>query len=205
MNHRKPNENSPELYEVTHQPVEACPASNMKKDENFKRMMLVATGSAMAAGCEPCLNTAIPNLIEVKATDTEIKNAVFIGLNVNERKADIMKEAADILAGTQFLDKEILEQCTSDQNDFFEHHPINMLIAVGASAACNNVPCLEQLIGKMLVKDIAPRDIIEAIEIGNMVKEKPAGMMREAIDRIKHDSLSEQKEMKEKAACGCGN
>ena len=145
MNHRKPNENSPELYEVTHQPAEACPASNMKKDENFMRMMLIATGSAMAAECEPCLNTAIPNLIEVKATDAEIKNAVFIGLNVKERKADIMKEAADILTGTHFLDKEIPEQCTADQNDFFEHHPINMLIAAGASVACNHAyPDVEQ-------------------------------------------------------------
>ena len=56
-----------------------CPADKMRKDENYKQIMLVAAGSAMAASCEPCLNHVIPNLIEIGVPDAEIRRAVEIG------------------------------------------------------------------------------------------------------------------------------
>ena len=120
-----------------------CPAEKMQKDENYKRIMLVAAGSAMAASCEPCLNMVIPNLIEVGVPDTEIRRAVEIGQYVKDREADIMKEAADVLAGTSFLDKEIPEQCAQDEMETLKADKTSMLIALGAAVAGNCDSCLE--------------------------------------------------------------
>ena len=78
----------------------SCPAEKMEKDENYRRVMLVAAGSAMAASCEPCLNMVIPNLIEVGVPDTEIRGAIEIGQTVKERPAGIMKETAEKLTST---------------------------------------------------------------------------------------------------------
>ena len=62
--------------------------------------MLIAAGSAMAANCEPCLNRVIPELIETGVTEEDIRRALEIGQFVKDQKADVMKEAADLLAGT---------------------------------------------------------------------------------------------------------
>jgi len=119
---------------VAHLPKEQgpgnCPAQRMKKDENYKRVMLVAAGSAMAANCEPCLNMVVPNLLETGVPDSEIRRAVEIGQYVKDRKSDIMKEAADILTGTNFLDKEVPEGCTLAEMELVRVDKMSMLITV---------------------------------------------------------------------------
>jgi len=81
-----------------------CPMESMPRDESYKATMLIAAGSAMAAGCEPCLNQAIPGLIESGVSDADIRRAVEIGQAVKEMAADNMKEVADVLAGTRLSD-----------------------------------------------------------------------------------------------------
>jgi alkylhydroperoxidase/carboxymuconolactone decarboxylase family protein YurZ len=81
-----------------------CPMESMPRDESYKVTMLIAAGSAMAAGCEPCLNQAIPGLIEAGVADADIRRAVEIGQAVKEIAADNMKEVADVLAGTALSD-----------------------------------------------------------------------------------------------------
>ena len=81
-----------------------CPMESMPRDESYKVTMLIAAGSAMAAGCEPCLNQAIPGLIEAGVADADIRRAVEIGQAVKEIAADNMKEVADVLAGTRLSD-----------------------------------------------------------------------------------------------------
>ncbi len=80
-----------------------CPMQGMPRDESYKETMLIAAGSAMAAGCEPCLNQAIPGLIEAGVAEPDIRRAVEIGQSVKDIAADNMKEAADVLAGTELL------------------------------------------------------------------------------------------------------
>ena len=82
-----------------------CPAQAMKQTPVYAVMMLIAAGSAMSANCEPCLNKVIPDLIEAGVADQDIRRTLEIGQSVKDQKADEMKEAADILAGTDFTER----------------------------------------------------------------------------------------------------
>lgn len=78
-----------------------CQAKEASSEVLDRRIsLLVAAGSAMATGCEPCMDQIIPNLIETGVGDEEIRRAVEIGQRVKEAAADHMKEVADVLAGT---------------------------------------------------------------------------------------------------------
>ena len=166
-----------------------CPAEKMPKDENYKRTMLVAAGSAMAASCEPCLNMVIPNLIEVGVPDTEIRRAVEIGQCVKDREADILKEAADVLAGTSFLDKEIPEQCAQDELETLKTDKTSMLIALGAAVAGNCDSCLHTLVRELKGAGVSEEEIRGAVEIGLTVKEKPAAIVKESADKLTGEPL----------------
>lgn len=77
--------------------------------------MLIAAGAAMAANCESCLNKVIPDLIEAGVSEADIRNAVEIGQFVKDRPAAIMKEAADVLAGTHLSDGPVSEGCPAEK------------------------------------------------------------------------------------------
>ena len=81
---------------------------------DYRVTMLIATGAAMAANCEPCLNKAVPELIEAGVSEADIRRAVEIGQFVKDRPAAIMKEAADLLAGTNLLDGPVTEGCPAE-------------------------------------------------------------------------------------------
>ena len=161
-----------------------CPAEKMKKDENYKRVMLVAAGSAMAASCEPCLNMVIPNLMEVGVPDAEIRRAVEIGQCVKDRQADTMKEAADVLAGTSFLDKEIPEECVQGEMEALGIDKMSMLIAVGAAVAGNCESCLNTVVRELKNSGATDEEIRGAVDIGQTVKERPAGIIKETADKL---------------------
>jgi AhpD family alkylhydroperoxidase len=161
-----------------------CPAEKMKKDENYKRVMLVAAGSAMAASCEPCLNMVIPNLIEAGVAGVEIRRAVEIGQYVKDRQADIMREAADVLAGTSFLDKEVPEGCARGELETFKLDKVGMLIAVGAAVAGNCESCLNTVVRELKNSGATDEEICGAVDIGQTVKERPAGIIKETADKL---------------------
>ena len=58
------------------------------------------------------------------------------------------------------------------------------LIAIGASVACNCHPCVEFHIGKAKDLNIAPELIMQAIEVGKMVRKGAAGQMDELLEDI---------------------
>lgn len=161
-----------------------CPAEKMKKDESYERVMLVAAGSAMAAGCEACLNMVIPNLIEVGVPQAEIRRAVEIGQRVKDRQADVMKEVADVLAGTSFLDEEVPEECVGDEMASLELDKMAMLIAVGAAVAGNCESCLSTAIRALRNAGATDEEIRGAVGIGQTVKEKPAGIIKETAAKL---------------------
>jgi AhpD family alkylhydroperoxidase len=161
-----------------------CPAQKMPKDENYKRIMLVAAGSAMAAGCEPCLNMVIPNLIEAGVPDTQIRQAVEIGQYVKDREANVMKEAADVLAGTSFLDRAIPEQCARDELKALKGDRTGMLIALGAAVAGNCDSCLDTVVRELRRAAATNEEIRGAVEVGLTVKEKPAAIVKETADKL---------------------
>jgi AhpD family alkylhydroperoxidase len=188
-----------------------CPAEGMKKDENYKRFMKIAAGAAMAANCEPCLNIVVPSLIEVGVPDVEIRKAVEIGQCVKDKKADIMKEAADVLAGTNLLDKEVPEGCTAGEMELVRADNMSMLIGVGAAVAGNCESCLNTLVPELRASGATEEEIRGAVEVGLTVKEKPATIIKETADRLTgaqptDEAFSEKHPAKEeeRAACSCG-
>jgi len=99
------------------QAIEAIQESHQKDTPeivDYKVTMLIAVGAAMAANCEPCLNKAVPELIEAGVSFADIRQAVEIGQFVKDRPAAIMKEAADLLAGTHLSDGVSSEGCPAE-------------------------------------------------------------------------------------------
>ena len=95
-----------------------------KEENNFdvktgivdrKVTLLIAAGAAMAANCEPCLNKIVPDLIEAGVLEKDIRKAVEIGQFVKDRPAAIMKEAADVLTGTNLSEGSDFEGCPADK------------------------------------------------------------------------------------------
>ena len=82
---------------------------------DYKVTMLIAAGAAMAAHYEPCLNKIVPDLIEAGVSWDDIRSAVSIGQAVKDRPAAIMKEAADVLTGTQLSDQSTSEGCPLEE------------------------------------------------------------------------------------------
>jgi hypothetical protein len=76
--------------------------------------LLIAAGAAMAANCEPCLNKAIPDLIEAGVAAPDIRTAVEIGQYVKDRPAALMKQAADLLTGTNLWEGPDTKGCPAE-------------------------------------------------------------------------------------------
>ena len=80
-----------------------------------KTSLLIAAGAAMAANCEPCLNKIVPELIEAGVADVDIRKAVVIGQMVKDKPASLMKEAADVLTGSNLSDKSTSQECAFER------------------------------------------------------------------------------------------
>ena len=62
--------------------------------------LLVAAGSAVAAGCIPCLETIVGMARADGIDEKKLKEAVMTGQYVKEQPANMMKTFADNLVGT---------------------------------------------------------------------------------------------------------
>ena len=90
----------------------ACPIEGMmQRGEDLRIPMLIAAGSAVGVGCEPCLNIVIPALIEAGVQESDIRMAVEIGQAVKDQASSIIQEAADVLAGTDLSSGARAVQC----------------------------------------------------------------------------------------------
>ncbi|MCP3985849.1 MAG: hypothetical protein GY723_15815 [bacterium] len=93
-----------------------CPLEGMRsQDLDVRAPMLIAAGSAVAAGCEPCLNSLVPKLIEAGVGGADIRRAVEIGQDIKDRAATSIKEVADLLAGTNLLGGIVPEECGTEE------------------------------------------------------------------------------------------
>ena len=89
------------------------------------------------------------------------------------------------------------------------NYKVTMLIAAGAAMAANCEPCLNKIVPDLIEAGVDEADIQKAVEIGQFVKDKPAGIMKEAADALVGTRLSEQHKSEGcpadsmKAAGGC--
>lgn len=69
--------------------------------------LLVAAGSAVAAGCIPCLERIVGMARADGVDEKKIKEAVMTGQYVKEQPANMMKAFADKLVGTHLSRKPV--------------------------------------------------------------------------------------------------
>ena len=70
------------------------------KELDTETQLLVAIGSAVAAGCIPCLETLTAKAGEEKIDNTKQRAAAIIGQFVKDQPAGEMKQRTDALLGT---------------------------------------------------------------------------------------------------------
>ena len=73
------------------------PFSNLLDTET---QLLVAAGSAVAAGCIPCLETIASAALDAGVDNRKLRAAAVIGQFVKDQPAGQMKQRADELLGT---------------------------------------------------------------------------------------------------------
>jgi alkylhydroperoxidase/carboxymuconolactone decarboxylase family protein YurZ len=91
-----------------------CPLETMEPGYRFNRAMLIAAGAAMAANCEPCINQAIPILIEAGIADADIRRAVVIAQTVKDKAARATEVAADEIIESHLAGKHFVLESSAD-------------------------------------------------------------------------------------------
>jgi AhpD family alkylhydroperoxidase len=69
--------------------------------------LLVAAGSAVAAGCIPCLQTIVDMARAEGVEERKLREAVMTGQYVKEQPITMMKQFADDLVGTHLQSKPV--------------------------------------------------------------------------------------------------
>jgi len=69
--------------------------------------LLVAAGSAVAAGCVPCLQTIVDMARAEGVEERKLREAVMTGQYVKEQPITMMKQFADDLVGTHLQSKPV--------------------------------------------------------------------------------------------------
>jgi alkylhydroperoxidase/carboxymuconolactone decarboxylase family protein YurZ len=159
---------------------------------NRKVTLLMSAGAAMAGNCEPCLRKIVPQLKEIGATGQEIRTAIYTGQMVKDRPADIMKQVADEIAGTQLAVPSDLESCPGDTMEKDDDYKIMMLIAAASAMAANCEFCLNKVIPDLIEAGVSESDMRKAVEVGQFIKDKPAAIMKEAADVLTGSNLSDK-------------
>ena len=157
---------------------------------NRKVTLLMSAGAAIGASCEPCLRKIVPQLKEIGATDEEIHGAIYTGQMVKDRPALIMKQVADEIAGTSFSETSDSELCPAEAMVKDDKYKVNMLIAVAAAVAANCEFCLNKVVPDLIEVGVSEADLRKAVEVGQFIKDKPAGIMKEAADALTGSKLS---------------
>jgi hypothetical protein len=73
--------------------------------------LLVAVGSAVAAGCQPCLTRIVGMARDESVDANKLKAAAIIGQFVKDQPATDMKRLADELLDTHLLEKRATQEC----------------------------------------------------------------------------------------------
>lgn len=108
LDYVKPSERRP--YQLASIRVKAIKPETMNKENRKMKgplsaldretQLLIAAGSAVAAGCIPCLETIVGMARADGVDERKLKEAVLTGQYVKEQPANMTKEAADRLVGT---------------------------------------------------------------------------------------------------------
>lgn len=102
----------------------------MFKGLDTETQLLVAIGSAVAAGCIPCLENIAAMAREAGIDAKKMKAAAIVGQFIKDQPAGHMKAAADRLLGTHLGRSAAADKCPMEPA---EQPPA---VSTGAQSAC---------------------------------------------------------------------
>lgn len=164
-----------------------------------KEKELVALAASIASGCMPCTMHHIKAVREAGASEAEVLGATRIALDVRDNATEVMAEVAQ---GN--LDYEYPGKAQSNSTE----QPINDLVAIGASLACNSVAGLEYHLTKATAAGASTRQIQIAIGIARAIRKEAAEKADIRVGSlIESSGVTAEKAEKQKESapplCGC--
>ena len=87
------------------------------KNLGEETQILIATGAAVASGCQPCLEKIIAQANEQKIPNDKLKTAAIIGQFVKDQPVMHMKALTDQLLGTHLSKNAPDVKCPAESND----------------------------------------------------------------------------------------
>ena len=144
--------------------------------------MLITAGTALAVNCKTSLSQAVQDLLRAGVGRSEIRAALKTAQYVKDKPAARMKETADILAGTSFVEETAPGACPAEKVTQGRDFKITMLAAAGAAMGANCEPCLDKIAPVLVEAGVAAADIRRALEIAQKVKDRAAASVRDAAE-----------------------
>ncbi len=139
---------------------------------------LIEIAAAVGANCEPCLRQTIGKLRAAGVPAEYIRAAAEVGEMVKEKPALVMKEAADVLAGTELVQASAPGACPVEEIGDGEELIRALLLGVGAAMGANCERCLNKAVPALLEAGAMEEDIRKAVEIGQLVKDEATAFVR---------------------------
>lgn len=164
-----------------------------------KEKELVAVAASIASGCVPCTTHYLKSVRRAGGSETEILRAITIALDVRDHATEMMAEAAQGNLGYEYPEN---AQAGSVEQ------PIDYLIAIGASLACNSVASLEYYWTKAKLADASIHQILQVIGIVRDIRketiEKTDAMIGSLLDPFEGRAENTKKQKKSIArSCSC--
>ena len=130
-----------------------------------KEKELVAVAASIASGCVPCTMHHLKAVREAGASEAEVLGAIGIALDVRDNATEMMAEVAQGNLNYEYPGKArsgSLEQ------------PIDYLVALGATLACNSVSGLEYYLATARATGASIRQIQTALGIVRGIRKAAA-------------------------------
>jgi len=91
--------------------------ANFVSNLDQRTQLLIALGSSIAAGCQPCLETIVGQARAAGIAEKELQSAAIIGQFVKDQPANLIKSMADDLLGTHLMQQTEDASCPADESD----------------------------------------------------------------------------------------
>ena len=161
----------------------------------LKELELVAVGSSIAAGCNPCTNYHMKKVKETGATEAEIRQAIELAAETRRNAAEIMMAHGLRQLGV-LNDAEYLAPAE-------EASRIEELIAIGAAFAVNCSSTLKHHLKASGKAGISQDDVEEVAKLAQFIKAKAASHVEKLVpleDAAEHETTTKPEESK--GRCG---
>ena len=145
-----------------------------------KEKELVAVGISVATGCKPCTDYHFKAVRKVRASDEEIRQAVFDALSVRESATKIMEAYALAHLGKN--------PHGSESSSSGEANRIKELVSIGAAFGVNCVSSLEKHLAAAKSMNIPSEDVATILKLAEFIKGKAASHVK----RLAGTSLEEE-------------